>query len=130
LPEGRRKGLPSNNGRASRCSALTADELAAAETRWIRATQASHYKRELRLISDNQLLSGKSALTNLSSILDLEGVLRVGGWLEQSPLPYDEKHPIILPVRSLLAKLVVEACHRRTLHGGPQLTLGLVRQKF
>jgi hypothetical protein len=82
LPEGRRKGLPSDNGCALRCSTLTANKLAAAETRWIRTIQASHYKRELKLISENKSISGKSALTGFSPILDSEEVLRVGGRLE------------------------------------------------
>ncbi|XP_018400068.1 PREDICTED: uncharacterized protein LOC108777629 [Cyphomyrmex costatus] len=37
---------------------------------------------------------------------------------------------MILPPQSHLTQLLVESCHRRTLHGGVQLTLGLLRLRF
>lgn len=38
--------------------------------------------------------------------------------------------PLIAPPASWLSKLIIESCHRRTLHGGTQLTLGLLRLRF
>lgn len=55
------------------------------------------------------------------------GLLRVGGRLKHAPLSPDEKHPMILPDTSHFTKLVIEACHRRILHGGVQMTLGVIR---
>ncbi|XP_029674527.1 uncharacterized protein LOC115242403 [Formica exsecta] len=61
---------------------------------------------------------------------DPQGILRVGGRLKHSLLAYDERHPVILPGSSHLTRLIIEACHRRTLHGGVQLTLGSIRQQY
>jgi len=44
-------------------------------------------------------------------------------------LSYDEKYPIIL-LRHRISDLIVAQVHHRTLHGGTQLTLGVLRQQF
>lgn len=54
---------------------------------------------------------------------DPEGVLRCDGRIRGY-------HPIFLPQRSKLAKLVVERMHLRTLHGGVSTTLTKVRERF
>ncbi|XP_071652192.1 uncharacterized protein [Temnothorax longispinosus] len=109
---------------------LSATEIDDAEKLWIRHVQAIHYKRELSLIAVDSKVDCKGSLTNLSPLLDKEGMLRVGGRLRHATLSFDEKHPIILPPQSALTKLIIEACHRRALHGGAQLTLGIVRQRY
>jgi hypothetical protein len=38
--------------------------------------------------------------------------------------------PMIIPPTSRLSHLVISSCHLRTLHGGVQLTLALLRQRF
>ena len=53
--------------------------------------------------------------------MDDEGVLRVGGRLEYSNLPFDEKHPVILDGRGPLARLLIDWAHLRALHGGYRL---------
>ncbi|KAL6417027.1 hypothetical protein ACFW04_014736 [Cataglyphis niger] len=55
---------------------------------------------------------------------------RVGGGIKHALLAYDERHPTILPSSSHFTQLIVEACHRRTMHGGVQLTLKSVRQCY
>ncbi|XP_024882104.1 uncharacterized protein LOC112461185, partial [Temnothorax curvispinosus] len=109
---------------------LSATEIDDAEKLWIRHVQAIHYKRELSLIAVDSKVDCKGSLTNLSPLLDNKGMLRVGGRLRHATLSFDEKHPIILPSQSALTKLIIEACHRRALHGGAQLTLGIVRQRY
>ncbi|XP_029167434.1 uncharacterized protein LOC114937931 [Nylanderia fulva] len=41
-----------------------------------------------------------------------------------------KKHPLILPRECRLTTLLMDHYHRKTLHGGPQLTLSSIRQKF
>ncbi|XP_018399684.1 PREDICTED: uncharacterized protein LOC108777330 [Cyphomyrmex costatus] len=62
--------------------------------------------------------------------MDPQRVLRVGGRIKHSLLAFDEKHPILLPKDSTLTRLLVDSCHSRTLHGGVQQTLALLRQRF
>lgn len=58
------------------------------------------------------------------------GLLRLRGRLQFSQLNANAKHPLILPRASFLTSLVIDQHHRRTLHGGAQLTLSSIRQQF
>jgi len=56
--------------------------------------------------------------------------LRVGGRIHKSLLPEEEKHPIILPSKHPVVKLLMEDVHRRELHAGVEHTLSVLRQRF
>jgi len=92
--------------------------------------QSEIFKAELKLISQGLTLSKSNSLVRFSPFLDPEGLLRVGGRLKHSILAYDERHPVFPPKDSHLTRLIVDDCHRRALHGGTQLTLSLVRQRY
>jgi len=109
---------------------LFAMELDEARRSLIRVFQAAHWKRELNFLSKGEAMSKGSLLIKLTPFLDTQGILRVGGRLKHSLLAYDAKHPVILPHGSHLTRLLVENFHRRTLHGGVQLTLGSIRQLY
>ncbi|GFX38393.1 integrase catalytic domain-containing protein [Trichonephila clavipes] len=59
-----------------------------------------------------------------------EGIVRVGGRLENASVPYLHKHPAILPKGSKLSKLYFNSLHTRLFHVGLQGLLNAVRQKF
>ncbi|GFX97252.1 integrase catalytic domain-containing protein [Trichonephila clavipes] len=59
-----------------------------------------------------------------------EGIVRVGGRLENASVPYLHKHPAILPKGSKLSKLYFNSLHTRLFHVGPQGLLNAVRLKF
>jgi len=56
-------------------------------------------------------------------------LLRLGGRLYNAILEYNEKHPITLP-KHRISELLIDCAHRATLHGGTQLTLHHLRQKY
>ncbi|XP_025267604.1 uncharacterized protein LOC105248410 [Camponotus floridanus] len=119
--------------RTPRCSPSTAllpDELDSALLRWLRVVQGVHYPAELAAVRESRSMPHGSHLARLHPFIDDKGVLRVGGRLKHAILTFDERHPMIAPPTSWLTKLMVESCHRRTLHGGTQLTLGLLRLRF
>ncbi|XP_077280565.1 uncharacterized protein LOC143907586 isoform X1 [Temnothorax americanus] len=72
---------------------------------------------------------GSNLPTSLTYI-DAQGIIRVGGRLNQSALAQDSKHQAILPRHSRLSTLIISHAHLRTLHGGTQLTLAHVRQSY
>ncbi|GFV87778.1 integrase catalytic domain-containing protein [Trichonephila clavipes] len=61
---------------------------------------------------------------------DGEGIVRVGGRLENASVPYLHKHPAILPKGSKLSKLYFNSLHTRLFHVGPQGLLNAVRHKL
>ncbi|XP_071643002.1 uncharacterized protein [Temnothorax longispinosus] len=109
---------------------LTREELNDAIVGWIGLVQSTHFKGEATALRKNAPLLARSSIASLSPFLDERGLLRVGGRLKNAMLAYDARHPVILPGPSRLTRLIVEACHRRTLHGGVQTTLGALRQEY
>lgn len=83
-----------------------------------------HFAKEIAALSGERGLHTRSRLRELSLFEDVDGLLRVGGRLKHSLLLYEQKHPLILPGESRFTRLLIEASHRRTLHGGTQLILG------
>jgi hypothetical protein len=68
---------------------------------------------------------------SLKPILGKGSLLRLGGWLHNATLEYEEKHPIILPhIRARISELLIDCAHRATLHGGTQLMLHHLRQRY
>ncbi|XP_047528971.1 uncharacterized protein LOC125066490 [Vanessa atalanta] len=59
--------------------------------------------------------------------MDASGLIRVGGRLDQSSLPFESKHSILLHSSHYLTKLIFEREHLHKLHAGPQLLLASVR---
>jgi len=56
--------------------------------------------------------------------------LCVGGRLKNANLPYDSKHPILLPKNHTLTKLIIRHEHIKNLHSGIQATIYAVRAQF
>ena len=46
------------------------------------------------------------------------GLLKCKGRLQNSSIPFDAKHPILLPADHHSTMLIIEDCHKRTLHNG------------
>ena len=66
----------------------------------------------------------------MSPFIDSNGLLRVGGRLKNSQLPYDSKYPLLLPKKCHLASLICDYYHIITCHAGPNLTQVTIQQKY
>lgn len=109
---------------------LSQEELIKANTYWVKYTQAKTYADEIEHLKTNNRVEKTSELVRLSPLLDSNSVLRARGRLANTSLAYDEKHPIIIPARSTMAKLLLQEAHQETLHGGIQLILHYVRTRY
>jgi len=63
--------------------------------------------------NEQQEVAASSSLNILHPFIDNEGLLRVGERLQQSTLPYQTMHHIILPSNHHFTKLVASAEHIR-----------------
>ncbi|XP_017875370.2 uncharacterized protein LOC108622175 [Ceratina calcarata] len=107
---------------------LTAIELKRAHDSIIKLLQKIHFTKELRHLSNNEYnIGGK--LQRLSPFIDKDGILRVGGRLKHSSMPFPQRHPIILP-KSRVTSLIIEAEHQAQLHTGVQNTLYAIRRRY
>lgn len=108
---------------------LNALEIQRASVALLKLVRAAYFADEIRALRQEAGVSSKSTLKRLNPFLDSEGVLRVGGRLFNPPISYDEKHPIIVP-RHYVGELLASNPHIRSLHGGLQLTLHMLRQRY
>ena len=116
---------------------LSTTELKQAEIRWIKIVQSMHFVDLLSALKWNasdtngekQPIS-KSLLQLTPFIDDTFQVVRVGGRLQNSALPNERKHPLLLPKSCQLTILLVRYEHERNLHAGPQLLLSVLQQKY
>lgn len=64
-----------------------------------------------------------------SPILDVHGLIRVGSQEDLSKPPYSHRHPIILPGKHTVTKLLIRGEHLRHLHAGPTLVAASLSHK-
>lgn len=110
-------------------TALSSNEIKTAKLFWLRYIQLELFAQEISELTSKEILSRRSTIASLSPFLDSEGLLRVGGRLQNSPLPYHTKHPIILKTHPLVLSIVRDA-HLRNYHAGNQLTLCTLRHEY
>lgn len=70
--------------------------------------QSRCYQAEISHLQNGHQLKRSHALTRLRPLIDHEGILRVGDHLQNSNLPFETKHPAIIPGSSHLAKLIID----------------------
>jgi hypothetical protein len=92
--------------------------------------QQLSYVQEIKDLTEQQRVATSSSLKTLYPFIDQEGILRVGGRLQQSTLPYQAIHQMILPASHYLTKLIVSAEHIRLHPAGPQLLTASLREKY
>lgn len=109
---------------------LTTDELWKARLAWVRHAQQGPFRTEIEACETRNTLPKGSKLLGTKPFLDRDGVLRVGGRLNNADLPYEIMHPIIVPAKGRLTQLMLLAAHEATLHGGAQLMTHYLRQRF
>ena len=92
--------------------------------------QCTAFKKEreiLRKTDQNAKLAKQSSLFKLDPFVDEQGLMRVGGRLESSTLPYEVKHPIILPSRSQVTEMIIDHFHKKVKHQGKGMTMNEIR---
>lgn len=94
----------------------------------VKETQKTFFLEELLCLQDQKPLPRDSSIRNLCPYLDQDGIMRIGGRLNLSVLPMEQKNPIILPRKSHVAKLIVLHFHEKTgAHQGRHITEGVIR---
>ena len=101
---------------------LLPTEICEAETFWIKQAQAQAFPS-----GENE-----GSLTQLNPKSDGDGLLRMDGRLRfADELPYDTRHPILLPKDHPVTRLVIADAHERLGHGaGVEQVLTELRSRF
>ena len=91
----------------------TVTEQNKAECVIVKAIQNETYKDEMDQISQKKNLSQNDELDTLDPFMGKDGLLKVGGRLGNSSLPYSLKHPTVLPKSPPKTKMIIADCHER-----------------
>ncbi|XP_073976442.1 uncharacterized protein [Rhodnius prolixus] len=107
---------------------LSTSELRSAFIALVRLSQAHAFPVEMKEAQDPQ--SRHRLVRQLNLFTDKDGILRVGGRLSASTLPYGFRHPLLLPKDHHLTRLIVDDAHLRLLHAGALATHSYLRRQY
>ena len=118
---------------------LSVSEMNEAEKEILKHVQKQSFTDELHTLSriskETQETSNKNSVKKCSSIYKLDpvlqdGLVRVGGRLQHAQIDNDAKHPVILPRKHYVVKLIIDCYHRASGHSGIEYTLSLIRERY
>ncbi|KAL0839938.1 hypothetical protein ABMA28_016553 [Loxostege sticticalis] len=104
------------------------NNLMTAEKAVVRSVQKVHFAEDIKALNKDKLPSKK--LQSLFVFLDEDGLLRIGGRLSNSDLPFEAKHPLLLPKHDPVVDLLIDHSHIMNCHTGPGLLISILRQRF
>ena len=106
----------------------TVEERRKAELFIIKAIQHEVYSDDIAVLSKgSSTIRNNSNLHCLNVFVDDEGVLRVGGRLQESSLPFGVKHPAVLPKDHRVTSLIIGHYHKTIQHQGRAMTINEIR---
>ncbi|KAJ8980530.1 hypothetical protein NQ317_008327 [Molorchus minor] len=111
-------------------SKLSNKEIEIANLTLIKLAQSQEFGQELHNLEQSQSVSHNSKLLSLNPFLDSDKIIRVGGRISNAPISYDRRHPIVLPEKHPLTKLIIKAEHHKQLHAGAQAILAALRLQY
>lgn len=106
------------------------EELNLANDRIIKMVQESTFAEEIKELKKGRPLPPNNKYKALDLFLDKEGLLRVGGRLKNSAIPYDQKHPLLISKDHHVTTLLIRNEHITNCHAGAQTTLYALRRKY
>nr|XP_054773349.1 uncharacterized protein LOC129281437 [Lytechinus pictus] len=118
---------------------ISTEELATAEEAVIRYVQQRTYVEEyVTLLQSTKKgpgevakeIKGSSPLYKLDAKLTEKGLICVGGRLNNAPLDERSRHPLILPPKHHVVKLLIRHLHETSGHSGKEYVLSLLRQRY
>ena len=122
---------------------MTVTELDKSTEIIVRLTQGEPFSLRLDALPDcndlnsimpgsEQLLQNKLCVRKLQALnpCKVNGILRVGGRLQNSPLNEYAKHPVLLPIHHQVTKLLILEIHAREGRLGCNHILNVIRERY
>ena len=89
--------------------------------------QMESYPQEIKCMQSIQRINKESILRSLAPFIGRHSLVRIGGRCEKQEVPYNQRHPIVLPQKSHVTDIIARHCHEETRHQGRKLTEGAIR---
>jgi len=101
-----------------------------AQTLLIRIQQIMSFPNEYNELMNKKEIQSSSKLFALKLFLDSENIMRITGRLQESELPFNTKHPILLSKSHPLTLLIIKHYHQLYLHAGVSSLCNILRKTF
>lgn len=108
---------------------LTVNEIRDATKSILVLVQKSAYNNDIKCVTETTKVPKVSPLVKLSPVY-VNGLLRVGGRLNNAFVHADAKHPVILPSNHHVTRILIRKYHEMNAHMGAHHILSLLRQKY
>lgn len=106
---------------------ITVSERRNAVAHLIRYVQKTYFHEELKVLLAGKLI--KNSLRRLNLFVDKDDIIRVGGRIGASTLPYEARHQILLPGKCRFTELLVTYYHQIHCHIGAN-SLAAILSRF
>lgn len=107
-------------------SYITLKEYRSAEALVTKLSQSHSFTEVIRALKDRKKLHKRHPLAPLAPYIDEDGILRVGGRLQNAELESACTHPIILHHRSHIVLLFIRKIHQQLMHAGPSTIMATI----
>ena len=97
------------------------------ETAVIKLYQRRAFQKGIRTLENGKTIFGQSSIFKLDPFLDNDGVLRVGGTINNANLDYHLKHPVLLPKEGHITHAIIRDHHETVVHAGRGITINEIR---
>lgn len=94
----------------------------------IRLEQQKYFGDEINALNKNSKIIG--SLRKLNLFLDKNGLIRVGGRIRYSDLPFNAKHPLLLPGKGKFVELLVRYSHETYCHVGANSLAAILSRNY
>ena len=110
---------------------VTQEELNRALMYLLRDVQKEKYAKEIRLLEKPEKLPPSHPLLSVDPFLDQMGMLRVRGRVDAAlDLPYEQRHPLILPDKNPVVRKLIQHVHECNNHAGADWCLRYLRRSY
>lgn len=110
---------------------LLVEEIDDALKCWVRYSQRLYFADEWHKLTHKKCIKSNSPILALTPMyIQSENLIRAESRLKNANLPNETIRPIILSDKGFFTWLLINDAHERTLHGGCQMTLQFIRQRF
>ena len=104
-------------------------EIELAELVWIRNIQHLYYDDQIQsLIKNNGKLG--DLCKQLKLFVDDDQLLRAGGRLQNTNLPYNTVHPLLIPGKHAFTSMIIRDTHLRLQHAGTNAITSKLRERY
>ena len=112
---------------------VNVEEMVLAGKQIVKEVQATSFSAEMiglpreGNVNNRSKKCKNSRFMKLDPFIDSDDILRVGGRLRRSEMPYELKHPVVLPKKHNVTELLIRYAHRKTAHQGRGITTNYIR---